>query len=93
MKKTWAIKDIPSNKVLCIEGSSIKAAIGNKHIQEILRYFVDDGDSISAIEWGLSHCNKTHKVELEMLYLSKEGEQTITLYIDAEPEDIFGSDS
>ncbi|WP_195576293.1 hypothetical protein [Paenibacillus sp. 1001270B_150601_E10] len=72
MKKTWAIKDFHTNKVLFIEGSSIKAAIGNKHVHEILSCFVNDGDSTTVTEWGLSYCNKTNKVLLEILYLSKK---------------------
>lgn len=93
MRKTWEIKDSRTNKVFSIKGSSIKEAIVNENINVILSFFIDDCDSLSVTEWGLSNCDKRNKVLLEILYVSKKVDQKMELHIEAEPKDIFGSDT
>ena len=93
MKKTWEIKDPYTSTVLFIKGSSIKEAIVNENINVILSFFVEDCDSLSVTEWGLSYCGKRSKVLLEILYVSIKGDQKMELHIEAEPKDIFGSNT
>ncbi|WP_028532948.1 hypothetical protein [Paenibacillus sp. UNC217MF] len=93
MKKTWEIKDPYASTDLLIKGSSIKEAIVNENINVILSFFVEDCDSLSVTEWGLSYCDKRNMVLLKVLYVSIKGDQKMELHIEAEPKDIFGIDT